>query len=62
MPQSFFKKIEKQYPQEPLLAGNFASQKGYIAYREKIGKKLKDLCLNNLLKWIESEKIFTCDV
>ena len=62
MPQSFFKKIEKQYPQEPLLAGNFASQKGYIAYREKIEKMLKDLCLNDLLKWIEPEKIFTCDV
>jgi spore photoproduct lyase len=62
MPQRFFKKIEKHYPEEPLLAGNFQSKRGNIGYQEEVEENLKGTCLQSLLNWIDPAKIFTCDL
>jgi spore photoproduct lyase len=62
MPAGFFKKIEKQYPEEPLFAGNFKTQKGQSSYPPETEIQLKEFCIDQLLKYIDASKIFSCDV
>jgi len=62
MPAGFLKKIEKQYPEEPLFAGNFRDLKGQSSYPTETEKHLKQLCIDQLVKYIDSSKIFSCDV
>ena len=45
MPAGFFKKIEKQYPKEPLFAGNFKTLKGQCSYPTETEIKLKQFCI-----------------
>lgn len=62
MPNSFYKRIERQYPEEPLFAGNFKSENGYIAYREKTETELMEKCSKFLRQWVNPEKIFKCNI
>ena len=62
MPTGFFKKMEKHYPEEPLFASDLESKGGVIAYRQNTEKRLKNLCLDLLEKWVSPEKIFSCEV
>ncbi len=61
MPQGFYKKMEKHYPEEPLFAGSFSKQKGSMAYPEKTEERLKGICQKLLLQWIDPVKLFTCE-
>lgn len=61
MPSSFYKKIEKQYQDEPFFAGNFATQKKYISYLPDKEYRLKQTCLHLLEKWVDPKKVFTCE-
>ena len=58
---SFYKKIEKQYQDEPFFAGNFATQKKYISYLPDKEYRLKQTCLHLLEKWVDPKKVFTCE-
>ena len=60
MPVNFFKKIEKLYPQEPLLAGNWKKKDGMIAYQREIESKLKCAAKALILEHITESKLFTC--
>lgn len=62
MPSAFYKKIERQYPNEPLFTGEFSSQKGYRSYCPQTELQLKQTCLRLLSKWVKPEKIFTCEI
>jgi spore photoproduct lyase len=62
MPNSFYKRIERQYPEEPLFAGNFKSENGYIAYRQKTETELMEKCSKSLQQWVNPEKIFNCNI
>ena len=61
MPSGFYKKIEKQYPKEPLFAGNFTAEKGFTSYPKERELYLKQISLNLLKKWIAPEQIYTCE-
>ena len=60
MPKGFYKKIEKQYPDEILFAGNFKSQGGCIAYQRQIEIQLKQKSVQLLSQWINPDKVFKC--
>jgi hypothetical protein len=60
MPAGFFKKIEKQYPQEPLFAGNLSQNKLMTGYRKDIEHDLVEKCSQIINQWIDKSKIFFC--
>jgi spore photoproduct lyase len=60
MPKGFYKKIEKQYPEEALLAGGFHTENGYTGYLKETETRLKQKCKNLLTNWTSSQKIYTC--
>lgn len=62
MPTGFFKKIEKQYPQEPLFAGAFSVHRGQTSYSMETERNLKNHCTNLLSKHIDSTKVFSCNI
>jgi spore photoproduct lyase len=61
MPAGFFKKIEKQYPEEPLFAGDLLKNKEMIGYRNDFEKEAIKICIKSLSQWISSSKIFCCE-
>lgn len=60
MPKGFYKKIEKQYPEEALFAGGFHTENGYTGYLTETETRLKKKCKNLLTNWTSSKKIYTC--
>ena len=61
MPSGFFKKIEKLYPEEPLLAGNWEKKDGMIAYQQEIESELKSTAQKLILNYLPESKLFTCE-
>ena len=61
MPSGFFKKIEKLYPEEPLLAGNWEKKDGMIAYQREIECELKSTAQKLILNYLPKSKLFTCE-
>jgi len=61
MPSGFFKKIEKQYPDEPLLSANWESRKGMISYPQETESALREVCKNLLLQHIPQQRLFQCE-
>ena len=61
MPSGFFKKIEKLYPEEPLLAGNWEKKDGMIAYQQEIESELKSTAQKLILDYLPESKLFTCE-
>ena len=60
LPEPFFKKMEKLYPQEPLFAGNFEKRGKSISYRREIESQRIQTCKELLLQNISIEKLFLC--
>ena len=62
MPTTFFKKMEKLYPQEKLFSGRLENRSGTVAYRQEIEQERKETCLQLLLNHIAAQKIFNCEI
>ena len=62
MPANFFKKIEKLYPNETLLAGKFEKTGNAVSYRTEIESNRLEFCYEKLLKYIPSDKLFNCEI
>ena len=61
MPTTFFKKIEKLYPDEKLFAGRMESRSGTHAYRQEIEQDRRKTCLDLLKSHIDTSKVFVCE-
>jgi spore photoproduct lyase len=61
MPTTFFKKMEKLYPEEKLFAGRLENRSGTLAYRQEIEQERKGICLKLLLTHIDRDKIYNCE-
>ena len=62
MPGSFFSNVVRLYPDEPLLAGSFASRDGLITYPEEREAAMLAFCLDELRAYVSGDKIFSCAV
>ena len=62
MPGSFFSNVVRLYPDEPLLAGSFASRDGLITYPEEREAAMLAFCLDKLRAHVSGDKIFSCAV
>jgi spore photoproduct lyase len=61
VPVSYFKKMEKLYPEEPLFAGKFEKRGNFTGYRKEIEENRSEFCQNELLKYVPKEKLFLCE-
>jgi spore photoproduct lyase len=60
LPEAFFKKIHKLYPEEKLLAGSFVSQHGMMSYATELEQAMMGYCSEQLLTYIPASKLFPC--
>jgi spore photoproduct lyase len=60
LPDAFFKKIHKLYPEEKLFAGDFVNQQGMTSYRNSIEQDMMGYCTEQLLNYIPASKFFPC--
>ena len=52
VPVSYFKKMEKLYPEEPLFAGKFEKRGNFTGYRQEVEQDRSAFCRDELLKRI----------
>lgn len=60
VPVSYYKKMEKMYPEEPLFAGKLERRGDSIAYRLEVERNRTEFCINEILKHIPKRKLFQC--
>jgi spore photoproduct lyase len=60
LPDTFFKKVHKLYPEEKLLAGSFENQQGMISYSNHIEQDMMNYCSEQILNHIPANKFFPC--
>jgi spore photoproduct lyase len=60
LPEKFFKKMHKLYPDERLFAGPLANQQGMVSYRQELEQEMTQYCTEQLLRFIPELKFFPC--
>ncbi|CAA9890946.1 Spore photoproduct lyase [Candidatus Methylobacter favarea] len=60
LPESYFKKVHKLYPDEKLFAGPLANQQGMISYKQELEQEMMHYCTEQLLSYIPEAKFFPC--
>lgn len=60
LPENYFKKIHKLYPEEKLFASPLFKQHGNVSYRQDLEQALLQYCTEQLLRYIPPEKFFPC--
>lgn len=60
LPDRFFHKLQKLYPEEKLLAGPLEKNRGMVSYRAALEKEMMQFCIEELLNYIPEEKFFPC--
>jgi spore photoproduct lyase len=60
LPEKFFKKMHKLYPDERLFAGPLANQQGMVSYRQDLEQEMTQYCSEQLLRFIPELKFFPC--
>jgi spore photoproduct lyase len=60
LPESFYKKIHKLYPDEKLFASPLQSQDGIVSYRHELEQEMIQTCTELVLNHIPANKFFPC--
>lgn len=60
LPEQYFKKIQKLYPDEKLMASPFQIQSGMVSYRAELEYKMMQDCTEMLLQYLPESKLFPC--
>lgn len=60
LPEQFFKKIHKLYPEEKLFASPLQSASGMVSYRADLEQAMMTDCAAMLLDYIPAERFFPC--
>jgi spore photoproduct lyase len=62
LPEQYFKKTHKLYPEEKLFAGPLEKTNGMISYRPQLEQEMLDFCKEDLLRYIPESKLFPCTI
>lgn len=62
LPENFFKKIHKLYPEEKLFASPLLQQNGMVSYKSELEQEMMRYCTELLLSYIPKEKFFPCNL
>ncbi|MDD5577701.1 MAG: DNA photolyase [Methylobacter sp.] len=60
LPEGYFKKIHKLYPEEKLFAGPLSHQQGMVSYRRELEQDMLRYCTEQLLLYMPEAKLFPC--
>ncbi|PKM11057.1 MAG: DNA photolyase [Gammaproteobacteria bacterium HGW-Gammaproteobacteria-3] len=60
LPEAYFKKVHKLYPEEKLFAGPLANQHGMMSYRAELEQEMIQYCSQLLLDSIPEDRFFPC--
>lgn len=60
LPESYFKKIHKLYPDEKLFASPLEQHHGMVSYQKKLEQEMMEYCTEQLLGHVPSCKFFPC--
>ncbi len=60
LPEAYYKKITKLYPDEKLFASPLEIQNGSVSYRQEIEREVLNFCAGQILQYVPSEKFFPC--
>ncbi len=60
LPDNFFKKIQRLYPEEKMFAGPFESQHKMVSYRVEIEQEMMAFCSELLTRYVSEDKFFPC--
>ncbi len=60
LPEKYFKKLLKLYPEEKLFAGPLETAKGMTAYKSELEQEMMQYCTDLLLTYIPKDKFFPC--
>ncbi|MFU8788485.1 MAG: SPL family radical SAM protein [Methylobacter sp.] len=60
LPENFFKKVHKLYPEEKLFASPLVSQYGMVSYQQELEQAMMAYCSGQLLTYIPADKFFPC--
>jgi spore photoproduct lyase len=60
LPENFFKKVYKLYPEEKLFAGPLVSQQGMVSYKQELEREMMHYCTEQILNYIPADKFFPC--
>ncbi|MBS3954044.1 MAG: DNA photolyase [Methylomicrobium sp.] len=62
LPEHYFKKMHKLYPEEKLFSGPLISAEGKVSYPADLEQDMIAYCRDELLKFIPEEKYFPCQI
>jgi spore photoproduct lyase len=62
LPESYFKKIHKLYPDKKLFASPLQYQDGIVSYRQELEQEMMQYCTEFVLNYIPASKFFPCTV
>ncbi|OQK16620.1 DNA photolyase [Methyloprofundus sedimenti] len=62
LPDKYFKKIHKLYPEEKLFVSPLESKQGMMSYKTALEDEMMTFCTHELLAYIPEEKFFPCSM
>ena len=62
LPEAYFKKVHKLYPEEKLFAGPLENQRGMMSYRSELEQEMMQYCSEQLLNYIPESLFFPCQL
>jgi len=60
LPKTFYRNLEKLYPDDSFVAQPFHDRDGQFSYPDSIEQEMKNWCYEEMARYMESEKIFWC--
>jgi spore photoproduct lyase len=60
LPESYFKKMHKLYPEEKLFVSPLVQHKGMVSYSAELEQEMMDYCSELLLSYMPADKFFPC--
>ena len=62
LPEAYFKKMHKLYPDEKLFASPLQNQNGMVSYRTELEQNMLQSCSDAILNYIPADRFFPCSV
>lgn len=62
LPENFFKKMHKLYPEEKLFAGPLTGHQGMVSYQKTLEQEMMHYCTEQILTYMPAAKFFPCTV
>lgn len=61
LPEGYYKKMQKLYPDEKLFASPLEYHDGMVSYRQDLEQEMMEYCSEQLLNYIPKHKFFPCN-